>query len=605
SSGNAFRVRSFQGSDMVMLQSNAAAIGVTDIDAGENNDEISLSHRSQNLDQLPGPLVLRAGGNDDNVMRNVVVDVTATSPPLSALGPCAVTFAEEVDARQSGDTFTAHDSAAAIRTKYMLAPESFQIMGDLPRTFGGLQVDTSSPVETFVIRGGLGDDEAAVSLSASALPDVVRIEGGLGDNVVDVVGTGADERLVFGDGVPQADRLGFELVGITRFTATGAEGRDLLYNRSATVPGMLVGDGVGGNSNDILVNGRVGTSTGSEGSILLGGAGSDILAGDGNNVLYLADHTLDASGNLVLVGNPNDADVVRAGANGTVIATGSNDAICTDCSNAQGTFNRATGVFEDATGHPVGFRLFTDGARIDVCAWLLAIWTPLRQGGIQANALPADIAQDVIDAFQFPDWRFAAPTGGAMTAEGETPLQNPSNRVDVDNDGTVAPFDALLVVNRLNRSAGGAKGETGGAVYPDVNGDGQVTPLDVLAIVNYLNRQTGRDGEGEGATPVASNMLPSDTPAVHRDKMTGELDQGTFLAAEPRAVATPHRPEASPRQTEIRLRLPFEWPIVPAQGTLPFPHETVTVSAIDSLDDELLQLLACDPVRRPEGRGEP
>lgn len=92
--------------------------------------------------------------------------------------------------------------------------------------------------------------------------------------------------------------------------------------------------------------------------------------------------------------------------------------------------------------------------------------------------------------------------------EGESPFQNPRNPYDVDDNGQVTPRDVLLIVNRLNSSAGG-EGEHGTMIYFDVNGDGLGTPLDALKVVNRLNAQTaaggGGEGEGEGgllADPV-------------------------------------------------------------------------------------------------------
>lgn len=67
---------------------------------------------------------------------------------------------------------------------------------------------------------------------------------------------------------------------------------------------------------------------------------------------------------------------------------------------------------------------------------------------------------------------------------------------DVDADGVVAPIDALIVINRLNRGddpnlcAASASGEV--AALVDVNGDGWLTPIDALRIVNELNLQADR-----------------------------------------------------------------------------------------------------------------
>ena len=61
---------------------------------------------------------------------------------------------------------------------------------------------------------------------------------------------------------------------------------------------------------------------------------------------------------------------------------------------------------------------------------------------------------------------------------------------DIDNDGELSPLDALLVVNELNVSGGGALAHSANAVDSyrvDVNADGQLTPIDALMIINQLN----------------------------------------------------------------------------------------------------------------------
>ncbi len=72
------------------------------------------------------------------------------------------------------------------------------------------------------------------------------------------------------------------------------------------------------------------------------------------------------------------------------------------------------------------------------------------------------------------------------------PWQNPWNRLDVDDSGSVTPLDALLIINELNRAGGPHElvPPTDGQVPPlflDVAGDDYVTPLDALHVINYLN----------------------------------------------------------------------------------------------------------------------
>ena len=74
--------------------------------------------------------------------------------------------------------------------------------------------------------------------------------------------------------------------------------------------------------------------------------------------------------------------------------------------------------------------------------------------------------------------------------------QNPAE--DVNNDATVSPVDALMIINHLNSNAG-----SGGqfSLRLDVNRDSSVSPLDALMVINFLNtgkrRGRGRRGRGQ------------------------------------------------------------------------------------------------------------
>jgi glucose/arabinose dehydrogenase len=66
-------------------------------------------------------------------------------------------------------------------------------------------------------------------------------------------------------------------------------------------------------------------------------------------------------------------------------------------------------------------------------------------------------------------------------------------RLDASGDGRLSAFDAMLIVNELNRRAGGkgnaAAAAEGEGELLDVSGDGGLSALDVVLIVNELNRQ--------------------------------------------------------------------------------------------------------------------
>ncbi|QEG41026.1 peroxidase family protein [Roseimaritima ulvae] len=84
---------------------------------------------------------------------------------------------------------------------------------------------------------------------------------------------------------------------------------------------------------------------------------------------------------------------------------------------------------------------------------------------------------------------------------------------DVDQDGVVAPIDALAIINQLNRQsrfndAGSLDSARDGRHMTDVNNDGEETPQDALMVINRLNRQ--RRGEID---PTDRPDNSSDDPA--------------------------------------------------------------------------------------------
>lgn len=106
------------------------------------------------------------------------------------------------------------------------------------------------------------------------------------------------------------------------------------------------------------------------------------------------------------------------------------------------------------------------------------------------------------------------------------PWQNPRNRFDVSDDGSVTSIDALLIINELNNpqysDASGRlvvpRPDIPGLPYYDVNGDGFVTALDVLIIINRLNNPTaegsgGGEGESGGDFIAIAMSSMSSTPA--------------------------------------------------------------------------------------------
>jgi len=77
------------------------------------------------------------------------------------------------------------------------------------------------------------------------------------------------------------------------------------------------------------------------------------------------------------------------------------------------------------------------------------------------------------------------------TLGNNSPWQNRKLAADVDDDGIVAPVDALIIINELHfrgphELAWSSQGPSGS--YLDTSGDGFVTAIDALVVINALNR---------------------------------------------------------------------------------------------------------------------
>lgn len=95
----------------------------------------------------------------------------------------------------------------------------------------------------------------------------------------------------------------------------------------------------------------------------------------------------------------------------------------------------------------------------------------------------------------------------------DNPYRNYTQPFDVNNDGSVTPLDALVIINELNRNRPrnlpmppGAEGFT--PPYLDVSNDLFVTPLDALLVINQLN---AADLEGESSDGNVMQLLPNGT----------------------------------------------------------------------------------------------
>lgn len=117
--------------------------------------------------------------------------------------------------------------------------------------------------------------------------------------------------------------------------------------------------------------------------------------------------------------------------------------------------------------------------------------------------------------------------GDFYTSDCFSPWQNSSNRFDVNNNGDVAPIDAVIVLNYLNRNGPGVVPTDQSPLhFLDVDGDNVIRPLDVLQVLNFLS----------SAVPAASGSLGE---AEAEDAFVIDEALRQMTAAEPSTSATP------------------------------------------------------------------
>ncbi len=101
---------------------------------------------------------------------------------------------------------------------------------------------------------------------------------------------------------------------------------------------------------------------------------------------------------------------------------------------------------------------------------------------------------------------------------------------DVDDDGSVTPLDALVVINRLNRD-----GDDSSSVkrqFNDVDDDSQITPLDALILINDIN---------------SKSSVPSvNGPSVSQSSVLSNSSSGTRVRVEL---------ETEGVETELKIRI--------------------------------------------------
>ena len=144
--------------------------------------------------------------------------------------------------------------------------------------------------------------------------------------------------------------------------------------------------------------------------------------------------------------------------------------------------------------------------------------------------------------------------------------QNPVLPADVNASGQVSPMDALIVINKINSTPGGALPLDPGPGEPappyidnadpannlffwDVNGDNVVSAADALPVINVLNAQIlGGSGEGNDA---ASDVVVG--LAHTGDGLAGEGEFVALPAAFAHSLPGPALPSLSPTASQTQL----------------------------------------------------
>ncbi|MFV2066137.1 MAG: Ig-like domain-containing protein [Pirellulales bacterium] len=150
-----------------------------------------------------------------------------------------------------------------------------------------------------------------------------------------------------------------------------------------------------------------------------------------------------------------------------------------------------------------------------------------------------------------------------ITVGSGNPWHNRPFPQDTNNDGSVSPVDALIIINELNIN--GARALPIPPVEPfvpppfyDVNDDGFLTPVDAVIVINFLNEEAG-EGEFSAGGPVLGTddpdllgldiLLVSDAvlarPAYRSAATTARLSSSFLLASEGSSRELPTTDELS------------------------------------------------------------
>lgn len=137
-------------------------------------------------------------------------------------------------------------------------------------------------------------------------------------------------------------------------------------------------------------------------------------------------------------------------------------------------------------------------------------------------------------------------------AANPVPWSNPLESMDVNADKTIAPGDALVIINFLNANGSQLLPKAipaGSPYYYDTNADSWITPNDALRVINRLNELSqGSSAEAESSADVPTPelqlgigpmpvLLPTDSPPRRRTMATEEPSTA-FASVDLRPIET-------------------------------------------------------------------
>ncbi len=171
--------------------------------------------------------------------------------------------------------------------------------------------------------------------------------------------------------------------------------------------------------------------------------------------------------------------------------------------------------------------------------------------------------------------------------------QNPVDPLDVNDDGSVAPIDVLIIVNELNTTGPRllpTERPQDAMFYLDPNGDKHIAPLDALIIINHLSQPGGTEGEGE--SPLLGTRQPDALDMVQPSSTRSPREVSVIRAAATVSASETISSEDGFRRQPAKADAPNDVPAAPLLGTsrsVELARQRIFAKPIDlRLGDDLL-----------------